>query len=37
MTGTDAAPPRCVALTGEIGLKVACAKARKQHGLPPIS
>jgi Fe-S-cluster containining protein len=25
MRGTDAAPPRCVALEGEIGQAVACA------------
>ncbi len=25
MRGTDAAPPRCIALTGEIGRAVACA------------
>lgn len=57
MRGTDAAPPRCVALEGEIGVAVrcaiydarpspcrefdvehaACARARRQCGLPPLS
>lgn len=25
MAGTDASPPRCIALTGEIGVAVACS------------
>ena len=63
MRGTDAAPPRCVALEGEIGQQVrckiyerrpgpchefapyaplgmgddACDRARRRHGLPPLS
>ncbi len=63
MRGTDAAPPCCVALEGEIGSKVrcmiyeqrpgpcrdfapyaplgigddACDRARRRHGLPPLS
>jgi len=56
MRGTDAAPPRCIALEGEIGGAVrctiydarpspcrefdvehaACARARRQCGLPPL-
>jgi len=63
MRGTDAAPPRCAALIGEIGTAVrcavyehrpspcrefaplaplgigdeACARARRRHGLPPLT
>jgi len=57
MRGTDASPPRCVALSGVVGEEVACsiydgrpspcrefdvtheacAKARRRHGLPPLS
>ncbi|WP_303783362.1 YkgJ family cysteine cluster protein [Azovibrio restrictus] len=56
MAGTDASPPRCVALEGVVGEAVACriygerpspcrefdvehaacARARRQHGLPPL-
>lgn len=57
LRGTDDAPPRCVALAGEVGVAVrctiydarpspcrefdvehaACARARRQCGLPPLS
>jgi Fe-S-cluster containining protein len=57
LRGTDAAPPRCVALAGEVGVAVlctiyearpspcrefdvehaACARARRQCGLPPLA
>ncbi|WP_217125810.1 YkgJ family cysteine cluster protein [Hydrogenophilus thiooxidans] len=63
MRGTDASPPRCAALIGEIGTAVrcavyenrpspcrefaplaplgigdeACARARRRHGLPPLT
>ena len=63
MKGTDDAPPRCIALQGEIGCHVgctiyadrpspchefnpwaalgivddACDRARRRHGLPPLS
>ncbi|AEV26698.1 MULTISPECIES: YkgJ family cysteine cluster protein [Azospira] len=26
MTGTDASPPRCVALSGEVGVAVSCSR-----------